>query len=36
MMERWAQMTPKEREKFRAGLRERCGHFAPPETPQKA
>ena len=36
MMERWAQMTPEEREKFRAGLRERCGPFAPPETPQKA
>jgi hypothetical protein len=36
MMERWAQMTPEEREKFRAGLRERCGPFVPPETPQKA
>jgi hypothetical protein len=36
MMERWAQMTPEDREKFRAGLRERCGPFAPPETPQKA
>ena len=36
MMERWAQMTPEEREKFRAGLRGRCGPFAPPETPQKA
>jgi hypothetical protein len=36
MMERWAQMTPEEREKFRTGLRERCGPFAPPETPQKA
>jgi hypothetical protein len=36
MMERWAQMTPEEREKFRAGLRERCGPFAPRETPQKA
>ncbi len=35
MMERWAQMTPEEREKFRAGLRERCGPFAPPETPLK-
>jgi hypothetical protein len=29
-------MTPEEREKFRAGLRERCGPFASPETPQKA
>jgi len=36
MGERWAQMTPEEREKFRAGLRGRCGPFTPPETPQKA
>lgn len=27
MMERWAQMTPEEREKFREGMRGRCGHF---------
>lgn len=27
MMERWAQMTPEEREKFREGIRARCGHF---------
>jgi hypothetical protein len=27
MMERWDQMTPEEREKFRAGLRGGCGHF---------
>jgi hypothetical protein len=25
MMERWQQMTPEEREKFREGMRERCG-----------
>lgn len=27
MMERWDQMTPEEREKFRQGMRGRCGHF---------
>jgi hypothetical protein len=27
MMERWEQMTPEEREKFREGLRGRCGPF---------
>jgi len=26
MAERWAQMTPEEREKFREGMRARCGH----------
>ena len=26
MVERWEQMTPEEREKFRAGMRGRCGH----------
>jgi len=30
MAERWAQMTPEEREKFREGMRGRCGHRAPP------
>lgn len=25
MMERWAQMTPEEREKFREGMKGRCG-----------
>jgi hypothetical protein len=30
MTERWEQMTPEEREKFRAGMRGRCGHFEPP------
>lgn len=34
MMERWAQMTPEEREKFRAGMQGRCGPFAPPSAPQ--
>jgi len=32
MGERWQQMTPEEREKFRAGMRGRCGHHAPPAT----
>ena len=26
MMERWESMTPEERERFREGLRSRCGH----------
>jgi hypothetical protein len=34
MMERWEQMTPEEREKFRQGLRG-CGPFEPPSTPSK-
>lgn len=28
MMERWGQMTPEEREKFREGMSGRCGMFA--------
>lgn len=36
MMERWEQMTPEEREKFREGIRERPGPFAPPATETKA
>jgi chromate transport protein ChrA len=32
MRERWAQMTPEEREKFREGMRRRCGSFRPAET----
>src|SRR5947208_1029254 len=28
MRERWEQMTPEEREKFREGMRERCGGAA--------
>jgi hypothetical protein len=30
MMERWEKMTPEEREKFREGLRGRCGPFDAP------
>ncbi len=35
MDERWARMTPEEREKFRNSWRARCGGFEPPpsETP---
>jgi hypothetical protein len=29
MAERWHNMTPEEREKFREGMRARCGHHAP-------
>jgi hypothetical protein len=36
MMERWEHMTPEEREKFRASMRGRCGHFDAPATGQKA
>jgi hypothetical protein len=35
MMERWEQMTPEEREKFRAGLHGRCGHHAEPAAEQR-
>jgi hypothetical protein len=35
MMERWAQMSPEEREKFREGIRGRCGQFTPPATESK-
>ena len=31
MDERWAQMTPEERERLRQGWRGRCGGFAPAE-----
>ena len=31
MMERWDQMTPEEREKFRQALDSRCGRAAPPD-----
>ena len=34
MMERWDQMTPEEREKFRQGFREWCGSFVPPAEPK--
>lgn len=30
MAERWEQMTPEEREKFRQGMRGHCGRFGPP------
>ena len=30
MMERWDKMTPEEREKFREGMRSRCGEFRSP------
>jgi hypothetical protein len=37
MAERWQQMTPEERDRFRTGLGGRCGHFGPrgaePSTP---
>ena len=32
MAERWGQMTPEEREKFRQGMRSRCGDFAAPTS----
>jgi hypothetical protein len=36
MIERWEQMTPEEREKFRDAMRGRCGHFGTPSAPTKA
>jgi hypothetical protein len=36
MMERWAQMTPEERENFREGMRGRCGPWGSPRTESKA
>lgn len=36
MIERWERMTPEEREKFRQGMRGRCGPFAPPAASPKA
>ena len=32
MTERWNQMTPEERERFRQGMKGRCGHFESPVT----
>jgi hypothetical protein len=32
MLERWDQMTPEEREKFRQGMRHRCGGSPSPEA----
>jgi hypothetical protein len=36
MMERWERMTPEERERFREGMRGRCGSFAPPAAQPKS
>lgn len=36
MMERWEQMTPEEREKFREGIRGRFRGFEPPEAKPSA
>ncbi len=36
MMERWEQMTPEEREKFRESMRGCCGPFAAPSEKPKA
>jgi hypothetical protein len=36
MRERWEHMTPEEREKFREGMRGRCGPFGPPAAQPKA
>jgi hypothetical protein len=35
MAERWEQMSPEERERFRQGMRERCG-FTPPAQESEA
>ena len=35
MTERWEQMSPEEREKFRQGMRGRCGHVDLPEPQAK-
>ena len=35
MVERWEQMTPEEREKFRQGFRRGCGPFAKPAAEPK-
>ena len=36
MMARWAQMTPEEQEKFREGMRGRCGVFGSRTAERKA
>ena len=36
MMARWEQMTPEERQKFREGMRGRCGPVSSPATEPKA
>jgi hypothetical protein len=35
MMQRWEQMTPEEREKFRTGLRAGCGPFSTAPAPSE-
>ncbi len=35
MLERWEQMTPEEREKFKQGMRGRCGGFRNAEPPNQ-
>ncbi|HKW17770.1 MAG TPA: hypothetical protein VJO35_09705 [Terriglobales bacterium] len=35
MRERWGRMSPEEREKFRAGMRARCGGFQQPAAEPK-
>jgi hypothetical protein len=35
MTERWEAMSPEEREKFRQGMRGRCGSFGPPAAEPK-
>ena len=35
MDERWEQMTPEQREKFRQGMRSRCGGFGAPTSETK-
>jgi len=35
MMERWERMTPEERDKFRQGIRTRCGVYGPPISEAK-
>jgi hypothetical protein len=35
MAERWGRMTPEEQEKFRQGIRERCGNFGAPVAEPK-
>ena len=34
MMQRWDQMTPEERQKFREGMGGRCGSFGPAAEPK--
>lgn len=36
MRERWAELTPEEREKFRDAMRSRCGGFDEPSSPRPA